>query len=142
VKFLLDTDHISLIQWQSGSGLSTLVARMSRSSRRDFAYSVVSFHEHILGANATINRVGSSSAAVVGYERLSRLLNFYRAGTVLPFDAGAAVEFDRLRSSRVRIATMDLRIASIALSRGLILLTRNAADFRNVPGLVIQDWTL
>jgi tRNA(fMet)-specific endonuclease VapC len=37
---------------------------------------------------------------------------------------------------------MDLRIASIALSQGLILLTRNTRDFSKVPGLVTQDWTI
>jgi tRNA(fMet)-specific endonuclease VapC len=42
----------------------------------------------------------------------------------------------------LRVDTMDLRMASIALSRGLVLLTRNAADFAKVPGLVIEDWTL
>lgn len=89
-----------------------------------------------------INRAGNPGTVVDGYERLGRLLGFYAAGTVLPFDTGAQAEFDRLRSSQVRVATMDLRIASIALSRGLVLLTRNAADFRKVPGLIIQDWTI
>jgi tRNA(fMet)-specific endonuclease VapC len=37
---------------------------------------------------------------------------------------------------------MDLRIASIAISRGLVLLTRNARDFSKIPELVIEDWTI
>jgi len=37
---------------------------------------------------------------------------------------------------------MDLRIASIALSRGLTLLTRNSRDFSKVPRLVIENWTI
>jgi tRNA(fMet)-specific endonuclease VapC len=47
-----------------------------------------------------------------------------------------------LRAQSLRIATMDLRIASIALSQGLTLLTRNSRDFSKVPGLVLEDWTI
>jgi tRNA(fMet)-specific endonuclease VapC len=61
---------------------------------------------------------------------------------VLPFDASAGAVLDSLRTQRIRLATMDLRIASIALSRGLILLTRNVSDFRKVLGLLIEDWTV
>jgi len=42
---------------------------------------------------------------------------------------------------RIRVSTMDLRIASIALSLDMTLLTRNLTDFRLVPGLRVEDWT-
>jgi tRNA(fMet)-specific endonuclease VapC len=69
-------------------------------------------------------------------------LQAFSAAPVLPFDAAAASIHDNLRTQRVRIATMDLRIAAIALSRSLILLTRNTRDFGKVPGLVTEDWTV
>lgn len=42
---------------------------------------------------------------------------------------------------RLRIGTMELRIAASALTSGAALVTRNVQDCQRVPGLVIEDWT-
>ena len=73
---------------------------------------------------------------------LARLLSDYATVAVLPFDAPAVAELDGLLAQRVRIGTMDLRIAAIALSRGLTLVTRNLRDFQQVPNLLTQNWTV
>lgn len=56
-------------------------------------------------------------------------------------DAPAIAIFNELRV-QVRVSTMDLRIAAIALSNNLIILTLNGKDFSKVPGLIIEDWTV
>ena len=104
--------------------------------------SVISFHEQVLGCHSYIARARISADLVRGYSMLGRLLSDYAAISVLPFDATAAATFDGLLAQRLRVATVDLRIASIALAYGLILLTRNTRDFRHVPGLVTEDWTV
>lgn len=59
----------------------------------------------------------------------------------LPFDSAAITRFNQLRAERVKVGTMDTRIAAICLSRDFTLLSRNLVDFRQVPGLRVQDWT-
>ena len=142
MKYLLDTDHISILQRRSGPEFVSLWSRISRESRADLGFSIISFHEQVLGCHAYINRARNGADVVRGYDMLARALRQFAAAPVVSFDAGASAVFDGLGARRLRIATMDLRIASIALSRGLVLLTRNSADFARVPGLVMEDWTL
>ncbi len=142
MKYLFDTDHISFLQRSSGNEYINLAARIAKYSPADFAFSVISLHEQVLGANAFINRAQTSADTIRGYTILQEILQAFSFASVLPFDTKAAVIFEKLRGQRVRIATMDLRIASIALSRNLVLLTRNNRDFKQVPGLVMEDWTM
>jgi tRNA(fMet)-specific endonuclease VapC len=110
-------------------------------SRSELALSVISFHEQVLGCHTYINRARTAADVVRGYRMFARLLSDYAMASVLPFDAAASAVYDRLQAQRVRVSTMDLRIAAIALAHGLILVTRNVRDFQQVPGLMIEDWT-
>jgi tRNA(fMet)-specific endonuclease VapC len=118
------------------------MVRMGQHSPIDFALSIVSFHEQTLGAHSFINRARTSADVMRGYTLLSETLQGFATAPVLPFDAGAIAVFDELRGKRVRVSTMDLRIAAIAISRNLVLLTRNISDFNKVPDLATQDWTV
>ena len=66
------------------------------------------------------------------------------AQTVLPFDRVAAEIYGGLRAelerAGKRLDEPDLRIASIALSRDLTLVTGNVKHFSRVPGLRIENW--
>jgi tRNA(fMet)-specific endonuclease VapC len=142
VKFLLDTDHISILQKQSGPEYAVLIARIAGLPRTDLALCIVSFHEQALGCNTYIAQARTAADVVRGYGMFERVLSTFALAAVLAFDPNASGVLDDLVAKRVRIATMDLRIASIALSQGLILLTRNTRDFSKVPGLVTEDWTI
>ena len=50
--------------------------------------------------------------------------------------------YDGLLAQNLRVGTMDLRLAAIALSQNLTVLTRNLRDFGRVPGLKVEDRTL
>jgi tRNA(fMet)-specific endonuclease VapC len=142
MTYLMDTDHISILQKQAGQEYAALIARIARVRRADLAFCIVSFHEQILGCNAYLAQAKTSADVERGYRMFDRVLSAFAAAIVLPFDANASVTFENLVKQRVRIATMDLRIASIALSNASIVLTRNTRDFGKVPGLAIEDWTI
>ncbi|HMV48657.1 MAG TPA: type II toxin-antitoxin system VapC family toxin [Blastocatellia bacterium] len=64
----------------------------------------------------------------------------------LPFDLAAARRYAYIRDYLERtgqvIGGNDLMIAAIALTHGLILVTRNTDEFRRVPGLQVEDWSV
>ena len=60
----------------------------------------------------------NSQRQVAPYRELATLFEFYAQFTIVPFDERAASQFDVLRSAKIRIGTMDLKIAAIALDGG------------------------
>lgn len=102
---------------------------------------IVSFHEQVLGWTAYISKARQTEGVVRGYRRLNAILRDFSNSQVLLFDDSAANTFNDLRQQRIRVGTMDLRIASIALSQGMTVLTRNVVDFQRVPSLKVEDWT-
>lgn len=46
-----------------------------------------------------------------------------------------------LRTQDIRIGTQDLRIAAMAVVHDTTLVSRNARDVAQAPGLVIENWS-
>ena len=61
MKYLLDTDHISILQRQTGPDFARLSARVSREPRIDLGSSVVGLHQQVLGCHAYLNRLRNAS---------------------------------------------------------------------------------
>jgi tRNA(fMet)-specific endonuclease VapC len=141
MKYLLDTDHLSILQKSTGQDYQNLSARMEQIPISEFALSIVTVHEQFLGSNTYISRAQNPTDVVRGYKFMEKLVWSFKTIPVLGFDDQAATIFGSFQSQRVKLATMDLRIASIAMAHGLTLLTRNEKDFIKVPGLAIEDWT-
>jgi tRNA(fMet)-specific endonuclease VapC len=141
VKYVLDTDHISLIQRKQNPEFQAIQANFARHVSDEIFFSIVSFHEQVLGAHNYLARARTGPDLIHGYELLDEALQTYQVRSVLEMNLAATTTLDQLLASRVRVKTMDLRIAAIALSVGAVLVTRNSRDFSKVPGLVIEDWT-
>lgn len=141
MNFLLDTDHLSILQLGQGVEFNRLSPRIAARPVAELGVSIVSLHEQALGCHTYISRAKTAAEVLRGYDLLRRVLADFQAMPVVPFDTAASAVNDQLVRAKIRIGTMDLRIAATALSRGLILLTRNVRHFGQVPGLVTEDWT-
>lgn len=139
--FLLDTDHLIIMQRNAQPEANRLRQRMRQFKQTDFFVSVISIHEQMLGANKYVSQARTRASVIRGYQMIETALLDYNQFQILPFDEPAAIKFDELRQAGVRIGTMDLRIASIALSPECTVLTRNSVDFDKFPDLQVDDWT-
>lgn len=139
--FLIDTDHIIILQEQSQPAFGKVMNKVAQFGLHQVFRSIVSFHEQMRGAHNLANQPKKPKALLHGYWLFREYLEDYATAQVLPFEAGDAQEFDGLMKKNVQIGTMDLRIAATALARGLTLVTRNLKDFKKVPGLQLDDWT-
>lgn len=135
---ILDTDHLSEIERGSVSGAS-LMARLEQSGEETVA-TIISAEEQLRGWLAQIRANSDVANQTIAYGRLQARLAFYADWTLLPWTAGAAARFMALRRAGVRIGTMDLKIAAIALEAGGTVLSQNLIDFSKVPGLRVESW--
>jgi tRNA(fMet)-specific endonuclease VapC len=140
MAFILDTDHLVVLQQRSRPAYDKLTARLAQADADEIFASIISFHEQMQGWLAFLHRSRSPSQIVMAYTELHEIGRSFFEMNVLLFSDDAQDRFDQLRKQRVRIGTMDLRIASIALVTGATVLTSNTRDFEKVPGLTIEDW--
>ena len=135
MSYLLDTSAaVDVIRGRKPA----VRARFADAIRRGVSVSlpsVVAFELHY-GVERSARR--EKNAALLAGFLAARL-------TALPFDHEDAAEAGRLRVALQRAGTpigpYDLLIAAQANRRGWTLVTRNAAEFRRIPTLTVEDWS-
>lgn len=137
IRWLLDTDHVSLLE----RGQPALRSRLEAIPPESIAISVITVEEMIRGRLAILSRRSSGASRVHAYAKLLETVRFCCSVPVVPFDEEVEGEFEALRAQKIRIGSQDLRIAATARVRGLNLVTRNRGDFEQVPSLSVEDWS-
>jgi tRNA(fMet)-specific endonuclease VapC len=140
--YVLDTDLLTLLENPLGVAARRLRARLDAVIEEPVVTTVISYEEQTRGWFAFLAKARTVGGEVDAYYRLLRHLENYRSMDVIAFDDRAAVEYQRLRSLRIRLGTMDLKIGAVCLANRATVLTRNVTDFRKVPGLTVEDWTV
>ena len=123
-KYLIDADSAVYAMVESHSKLT---ARMAQCYPGDMAISAISYAEIAIGTH-----IGKPPPQDV-------LEAFIDVIPLLPFDESAAREYAKLPFKRARF---DRLLAAHALALDVVIVTNNEADFADVPGLRVENWTV
>lgn len=139
--FVFDTDVLSIWHSRRQPAYDRVRQHVEEHRTDEIATSIISFQEHVQGWMSLLHKAKGPEKLLRAYEELRFLLINYSALRVFSFDQKALTCSDNIRRQRVRLGTLDLRIASIALAHRATVVTRNVRDFAKVPGLSVEDWT-
>lgn len=137
---MLDTDHVTILHRQIQPAYDQLAARLEQIAPDDISTTIITFQEQAQGWLAYVNRARTSPQVVHAYAEREAMQRSFCKMNILSFTREAQQQFTALRKQRVRIPTMDLRIASIAIATDSTLLSRNLRHFQQVAGLSVEDW--
>ena len=139
---ILDTDLMSLLEWQGKPSTERLRARLGELPEAQVATTVITYEEQIRGWMKYLAGAKKQAQIIEAYRRLLSQLRNYCRILVLAFDEPAAAHAQRLKKMKLKMGAKDYQIAGIALAHEAILLTRNLAHFNQVPDLRVEDWTV
>jgi tRNA(fMet)-specific endonuclease VapC len=124
LKYMLDTNAV-IVAIEGDDPVFR--ARMAEADEGDMVISSIVLAEVALGTEQ-----GKPPPAAI-------LEIFLEEVPVLAFDEKAARAYAKIPFKR---ASYDRLIAAHAISLGLTVVTANAKDFADVPGLVVENWTV
>jgi tRNA(fMet)-specific endonuclease VapC len=97
--------------------------------------------EQLSGWYSRLRQAKRSEELARIYQKLSRSVDSLVQFHILTFDEPCIAHYEHLKSLKLNVGKMDLRIAAIVLENGGVLVTRNLRDFQRVPGLILEDWS-
>lgn len=123
IRYLLDANAAVFAM---DTGHQPLTDRIASCAVGEIGISTISFAEVAYGTY-----VGKPPSPAV-------LEAFIAAIPLVPFDEAAARAYASMPFKRARF---DRLLAAHALSLGTTIITNTVADFLDVPGLVVEDWS-
>jgi len=135
--YILDTDHLTLLR----KGHPQVMERVAKKEADQIAITIATVDEHLTGWYSQLRKARDAESLTKAYDGLFQVVESLRSLRVMPYTLSAAEKYFELRKGFRRLGKMDLVIAALVLVSGGTLVTRNRADFEQIPGLTIEDWT-
>jgi tRNA(fMet)-specific endonuclease VapC len=136
--FVLDTDVLTLYY----RGEPVVVRGVDARPPSDLAITVMTVDEQLTGWYSLTRRARQPDEIARAYAHLADAVVRLARWRILPYTESAIARAAQLKTLRLNVGLMDLRIAAIALEYGAVIVTRNRRDFSRVPGLSVEDWSV
>lgn len=137
IEYILDTDSLTLFQ----EGHPDVCERFLKQSADTVAITVLSVEEQLSGWYTQVRQAKQPARLAWAYRRLTENIRFLAQLEIVTYDEAAMRKFEQLRKQKIKIGRTDLRIAATVLQHKATLVTENARDFKQVPGLKIESWS-
>lgn len=126
------------------AGNPAYLARASAIPRADQAVPVVVAGEALRGRLAAVRAAEAAKGRTTlehAWKLFAQTLEELSLLRLLPYTGRADDLFNQWRAAKIRVGSNDLRIAATCIAHGATLATRNARDYRLVPGLDLDVWS-
>ena len=138
--YLLDSDVLTLLFHRKGQQLFLEQRILSQPAEKLFI-SIISVDEALRGVRRLIDNPPSKDGGWEGCRLLRKIMKAYSGFEICPYTPEATAIFKTMPAAAKRKGSNDCKIAAIALSRGFTVITRNVADYREIPDVDFEDWT-
>lgn len=124
IRFLIDSDCAI---FATTGQFASLGDRLAECEPGEVGLSAISYAEIVFGMEQGRPPTPESLALLI------------EVVPIMPFDEAASLAYAKLPFKRARF---DRLLAAHALSLSAAVITNNGADFADVPGLKVENWTL
>ena len=99
--YILDTDHLSLIQ-RNGEQGKRILKRLENLEKVEVAVTIITYEEQTRGRLSFLGRAKNIDEQVLAYQGLQQSATDYCSIPILPFNGTAAIAYQQLRKSYPR----------------------------------------
>lgn len=136
--FIFDTDILTLFERMHPAVIRNIFFHLAE----DIQISSITIEEQISGWFKLLRTARTPQEVEVAHTRLAEVVRFLGTWDIITFSAAAEARYQALLRLHLNVGGNDLRIAAIALEAGATVVTGNLRDFRRVPGLLCEDWSV
>jgi len=137
---VLDTDIATLYSYGKTDNLNKRIAAMDKGEK--LALTVITRLEMLGGRFASIKNAADQDELQLAMDRFLQTERFLATFSRPNVDHAALTHFEKLLKGKKtkKMRRNDMLIACIALAHKAPLVTRNVNDYKDVPGLRVENW--